>query len=446
MRGVNGPKIVIVGGGSYTWCPRLLSDLIQTPDMEGSEIILLDPVIEAALEIQATAEKLAKTFGKEYRFLSTSSEEDAFRGADFVIITITTGGLDMMAHDLAIPESYGIYQTVGDSVGPGGWSRSLRNVPVFVHLAQEIEKHSPRAVVLNYTNPMGTLTGALVEASSLRTVGLCHGVFENYLVFKLLFDAEEEDLSVRFGGVNHFFWILDFAVRGDPGYPLLRKKLGDESLNTVLHRGTVDLHGFHSHHALFSELYEQYGYMTYVGDRHTCEYLPGYLTPTPDVLDRFQLKRTSVEARRTQRVQKRQYALNLAAGKEPAPKRSRETAVDITRAIAYGRPFFDVVNLPNDGQIDSLPRGAIVETLGLVDQLGFRPVASGSLAPVIQQLVEPHCICQLMTLEAAITGDRELALQALMIDPLCSHLPPSDVRTMGMELMGACQEWLPQFK
>ena len=120
MKHINGPKIVIVGGGSYTWGPKLLSDMMQTPEMEGSEIFLLDPDIEAAQDIKAVGEKLAQTLGKEYRLVTTSNEQEAFRGADFVIITITTGGLDMMACDLAIPESYGIYHTVGDSVGLSG--------------------------------------------------------------------------------------------------------------------------------------------------------------------------------------------------------------------------------------------------------------------------------------------------------------------------------------
>jgi len=446
MQHITGPKIVIVGGGSYSWCPRLLSDLMQTPEMEGSQIVLLDPNLQAAQEVEAVGEKLASTLGRRYALGVTSNEEAAFRGADFVVITITTGGLDMMAHDLTIPEKYGIFQTVGDTVGPGGWSRTLRNVPVFVHLGQQIVKHAPRAVVLNYTIPMATLTAALIETSGLRTVGLCHGLFANYRVLEALFGVEEKDLCLRFGGVNHFFWILDFTVKGEPGYPLLRERLGDKSLDEVLHEGQVDAHGFHSHHALCSELYAQYGYLPYVGDRHTSEFLPGYLTPSLGVLERFHLKRTTIQERRAGYQKKRQYALDLASGVEPVPERSRETAVDIMCAIACNQPFYDVVNLPNQGQIDNLPRGAVVETLGLVDHLGFRPLTTGSLPPVLERLVAPHCTCQLMTVEAAMGGDRELALQALMIDPICSHLRPSQIRAMGLELMAATQEWLPQFK
>lgn len=441
----NGPRIVMVGGGSYNWSPRLLSDLMRTPEMEASHVVLLDPNLQAAEEVAAAACTMADTLGVAYSVEVTRDEATAFPGADFVLITISTGGLDAMAHDLEIPERYGIYQTVGDTAGPGGWSRALRNVPVFVHLAQEVARYAPRAVVLNYTNPLAVLTGTLVRCGGLRTVGLCHGVFSNYLVLQRLFGVEERDLSVRFGGVNHFFWIVDLAVRGEPGHPLLAETLHGRTLDEALALGDTDVAGFHSHHALASELYAQYGYLPYVGDRHTSEFLPGYLTGDEGRLKRFRLERTTIADRREGLKRRRQHTLALAAGRaEPFP-RSRETAVDIMMALAHGRPFVDVVNVPNVGQIDNLPRGAVVETLGLVDGLGFRPVGVGPLPEVIARLVEPHCHVQLTTLEAALAGDRERALQALMLDPITSHLAPSDVRAMGVELMEATAPWLPQF-
>jgi alpha-galactosidase len=289
------------------------------------------------------------------------------------------------------------------------------------------------------------LTGTLTRVTSLRTVGLCHGVFANYRMLQKLLDVEEQDLAIRFGGVNHFFWILDFAVRGEPGYPLLAERLGEKTLDEALSEGETDEMGFHSHHALCDTLYRSYGYLPYVGDRHTSEFLPGYLTPNLEALERFRLVRTSVEERVQKREQARQVARDLAEGKKAPFARSRETAVDIMVAIAHDKPFCDVVNLPNVGQIDNLPRGAVVETLGLVDSLGFRPISTGPLPPALQVLVAPHCHCQQMTLEAALTGDRELALQALLLDPICAHLSPPDIRAMGEELLAATRAWLPQF-
>jgi len=446
MRQTEGPKIVMVGGGSYNWCPRLIADLMQTPELEGSEIVLLDPNRAAAEEVRDSARTMAAALGKKFRVRATSSEASAFRDADFVIITISTGGLDMMAHDLSIPEKYGIFATVGDTAGPGGWCRALRNVPVFVHLGQAIERSSPRAVVLNYTNPMASLTATLHQATRLRVVGLCHGVFSNYHVLQQLFGVEEKELSVSCAGVNHFFWFLDFTVKGAPGYPLLRRRLARQSLDQALRTETTDLAGFHSSHALCEALWREHGYLPYVGDRHTCEFLSGTIAPAVSVLERYRLVRTSVGERRAALRTARRFTLRLASGKETPPARSREAAVDIILAVWRHRPFFDVMNLPNTGQVENLPRGAVVETLGLADGLGFRALTAGPLPAAVERLVAPHCRVQQMTVEAAMEGNREQALEALAMDPQCTHLSSRQVRKMGGELMAATRAYLPQFK
>jgi len=442
----DGPKICVVGGGSYTWCPTLLSDVMQTDELEGAEIALLDINVEAAEAVRAAAETMAKTLKKTFNVYATDDEAAAFRHADFVLITISTGGLKAMTHDLAIPEKYGIYHTVGDTCGPAGWCRSLRNIPVFAHLSEQIEKSAPHAVVLNYTNPMACLTGTIAAVSSLRHVGLCHGMFGTVRVLQDLFGVEERDLGIRFGGVNHFFWVLDFTVKGEPGYPLLAEKLAEKSLDEALREAHVDEHGFaHTDHRVCDQLYREYGCLPYAGDRHSCEFFPGYLTPDESRLTPYKLVRTTIEHREDGFGKCREKVRQLAAGEIPPFPQSRETAVDIMKALKSNEPFFDVVNLPNIGQIDNLPRDAVVETMGRVDGLGFHPIAVGPLPPAIAVLVKPHCLCQLTTLQAGLAGERTLAIEALMLDPLCSHLTPSEVRKMGDELMAATREWLPQF-
>ncbi len=430
-------KITMVGGGSYNWSPRLLSDIMRTPELNNSEIVLLDPKIKAAQEVKAAAETISKAMKTQFKIKATKDEAAAFKDADFVIITISTGDLEMMQHDLNIPEKYGIFQTVGDTAGPGGWNRALRNIPVFAKMARKIEKYSPNATILNYTNPMSILTATVSKVTSLRNVGLCHGVFSNYRVLEKIFNCSEKDISVNFGGLNHFFWIKDFTVKGKPGYPLLRKKLKNKTLDQLLKDGDKDEVGFHSRHAFCNELYEQYGKLPFVADRHICEFVPGLLSPKESVLKKFKLVRTSIEERRKTRKDARAKTLEYASGKLAAPERTRETAVDIITAIAFNKPFVDVVNLPNVGQIENLPLGVVVETLGLVDPLGFRAVSMGKLPDSVQSLVLPHCLTQKMTLEAVLEGDKELALNSLMADPMCSHLAPSEIRKMGIELMEA---------
>jgi alpha-galactosidase len=440
-------KIVMVGGGSYTWSPCLISDLIQTPELEGCDVVLLDIDLAAAKEIKAAADRFCTDNHKKFRFTATNNEEKAFKNADFVVITISTGGLDMMRHDLKIPEQYGIYQTVGDSVGPGGWSRLLRNVPVFEKMARKIEKLSPHAVVLNYTNPMAGLTGAIAQTTSLRTVGLCHGIFSTYWLIRRLFLVEEKDISARFGGVNHFFWLLDFKVNGKDGYPWLHEKLGNGSLDELLDN-TPDINGIGKRgmdHMLLDEMLKEYGFLTYLDDRHTCEYFSTYLTD-PKMIKRFKLHRTTIEERKKALCKAREKIIKMAAGNEKIIPRSRETAVDMIKAFVTNKPFTDVVNLPNVGQIENLPMGAVVETLGQVNSMGFMPIAIGPMPEILRGLTEGHCRVQKMTLEAALTGNKKMALEALMLDTLCSKLAPSDIRKMGTELMKATCEYLPQFE
>lgn len=196
----------MVGGGSVNWSPKLINDLMLKKGLEKAEFSLLDIDLESAEKIAKLGRKLSEKRELSCSFEATSDEEVAFTDANYVIITITTGGLDAMGYDLKIPEEYGIYQTVGDTVGPGGWARGLRNVPVFANMAKKTEKLSPHALVLNYTNPMATLTNVFYKVSKLPTVGLCHGVFEIYRILMEIFDLKKEDeIKVNFGGTNHFF-------------------------------------------------------------------------------------------------------------------------------------------------------------------------------------------------------------------------------------------------
>ncbi|MFH1612242.1 MAG: hypothetical protein ABIB46_00675 [bacterium] len=435
-------KITCVGGGSYKWMPKLLNDIIQTNELENSEIVLLDINIKAAQDIKKVGEILCKKYNKKFQIIATTSEEKAFKDAQFVIITITTGGLEAMKNDLEIPEKYGIYQTVGDSVGPGGWSRTWRNVPVFKAMAEKIEKYSPKAFVLNYTNPMYSLTSIFYKTSNLRTVGLCHGLFETYDIFEKILKVKVNDIKVNFAGINHFFWILDFCVKGESGYPLLEKKLENKKIYKEISSGQEDLMGFHSGSYLFYELYKIYGYLTYAADRHTCEFFPNYLTGNEKKLEDFRLVKTSIKDREKKLEASKKTVKNIIEGKESLGTRSRETAIDIMKAIILDTNFIDIVNLPNKGQISNLPNGAIVETLGNVNALGFTPLVTGALPPTILSLIEPHILCQELLIEASLKRDKKLAIDALYMDPLCSYLSHCKIKEMGELLLKANEKYV----
>ncbi len=443
-------KVAFVGGGSQSWGPNLIRDLIFKPEMKQAQldIVLLDLHPGRARAMKRLFDTQCERWQLDrVRVTQTQDPRRALKGASFVLIAISTGGLATMRHDLEIPEKYGLFHTVGDTVGPGGWSRALRNIPVFSRYAEMIAELAPQAYVLNYTNPMGTLTKVLADfLGPNRVIGLCHGMFETYAFLQAIFNvADEHELKLTFGGLNHFFWVLDFTVHGEAGYPLLHKKLRGRQLTYLIDRLATDAHGWQSRSRLASDLFAQYGYLPYVADRHTSEFFASYMA-SKDLLDRYGIVRTFIEDREKWYVRSAQWIKDVTDGKanlDTTP--SRETAADIMAAITFDKGFTDVVNMANLGQIPNLPAGCVVETMGYVDRGGARPLAVGPLPEPIRALCAPHAEVQLRTVTAALAGDLEEALLALVADPTCASLAAVDIKKMGRELLEANKDYLPAF-
>ncbi|MBU0478261.1 hypothetical protein KKC91_06810 [bacterium] len=448
-----GIKVTIIGGGSVDWSPKLLSDLMHKQELRGAEFRLLDIDLTSAKRIACLGQMISEKRKWHCTFIPTKDEDKALDNTDFVIITISTGGLDAMGHDLKIPEKYGIFQTVGDTVGPGGWARGLRNIPVFIHLAEKIKRNAPNAVILNYTNPMSTLTKTLTIFTEQKVVGLCHGVFESYRTLMDIFGLKKEsELNVSFGGINHFFWLMDIKIRGKDGYRMLRNKLKGRNFAQLLNEIHKDEAGFSSKSWITGELLNEFGCLPYSGDRHISEFFSRYLASDKTNIKKYHLRCTTVNERKKRLAIRTEWLKAVLAGKDtsqwkwewdPAP--SRETAADIISTLAFGGEFIDVMNVPNRGQISNLPYGSVVETLGVINPCGFAPITVGELPEEILPLVLRHVLNQDLIVEAGIEGDSEKAFAALANDPLCSHLTYPDIRRMGDELLKANRKYLPQF-
>lgn len=442
-------KIAFIGGGSQNWAPHIIRDIIFKPGMEKVhlDIHLLDIDMPRANAIKALFDKKISEWAIDrVSITSTNDSEHALEYADFVIIAISTGRLEAMSHDLAIPEKYGVYHTVGDTTGPGGWSRAIRNIPVFKAYAQQIRRLAPNAYVLNYTNPLAVLTKILTRyLGKNRVVGLCHGLFESYDVLKTIFSVEEKDIQVRFGGLNHFFWILDFKVNGQDGYKLLDEKMHGRNFAELVKETHVDSMGWSSDKWLAGELFENFGYLPYVGDRHTCEFFNCYMT-NPELMQRFKLVRTTIADRENYYIAAAERIRKWTAGEEAdselTQEPSRETAADTIKAITFNEGFTDVVNMVNGGQIPYLPFGAVVETMGHIDGSGFTPLVTGAIPGSILSVMQPHAEVQKMTAETAFSGNENDALMALVADPICSHLTPTDIKKMGRELIKANRQFV----
>jgi alpha-galactosidase len=396
-----------------------------------------------AERIGSFARKLASQLEVGACIVTETDPDRAMTGADFVIITISTGGLDAMAHDLAIPEEYGIYHTVGDTMGPGGWARTLRNTPIFVDLAERVNRLAPRAVILNYTNPMAQLTKVLCLRTQRPVVGLCHGLFENLRVLQKMFGLDsEDDVQCTYAGVNHFFWMTSLSFAGQDGYPALRKRLRKQSLPEL--RAEMDPDKVASYVA--DELYRFTGVLPYMADRHTSEFFGPYITSEKN-LERYRLRRTTVQERKeSMRKREDQVEKLTVEGIPPSyGKRSRETAADIINALVTGRSFIDVGNVPNVGQVPNLPLGSVLETPVLIRSTGFHPIAVGGLPEPICTWVSRVAVAQDLMVESAMEADLDKAFAALALDPVVSHLNLHDVKSLGRKLLRAHSEYLPQF-
>jgi len=440
-------QIVVVGGGSVAWAPNICKDIMHVDAIADSEFVLFDINKKAAELTKAWLDVAAKKLGRKATFTATDNQAAALKGADYIIIAISTGGLDAMAYDLSIPQKFGILHTVGDTSGPGGWSRLIRNFDVFVDLGLAINKYAPKAVVLNYTNPMTTLTDVLSRICKGPVVGLCHGLFESLRFLKDYYKVQsEDDIAVKYGVINHFFWITEARVKGRDVIADLKKKLQKQSFTDLLAKIHKDEMGYSSpKREVATELIRLTGAMPYLGDRHTCEFFSQYITSEKN-MKKYKIIRTSIATRRKNfkgaQARVKRDIRNMA---DDRLRRSRETAADIINAHSQGKVFIDVGNVPNIGQMANLPLGSVVETAVRVDANGFSPIAFGELPETARSFVEPYCSLFNGLVDACFEGNRFKALQMLRQDPVCAGLTGDQVLSLGEKLLGAHKKFIKCF-
>jgi alpha-galactosidase len=401
--------------------------------------------------------------GRRDVFRGFTDRRQALPGSDAVIITITTGGVDADERDIRIAEKYRVYPTVGDSTGPTGWSRALRNVPVFVGFARDIQELCPDALVANYTNPMAHLTLALCLSCANPTVGLCHAYHQTKRFIKQIFKLDTWDsIALSIAGVNHCHWVINFTVGREKGYPKLRAIIGDGSLADLLpgfgefttdDRGKVSVYGSNRFTAA---LYEAYGHLPYIGARHTAEFFPFTLSGDVerylkdnhkgmqyDVCRYCDIIRTSIAYRRIDLANRESGIRQMIAGERPLPKRSveGETVAEMIRAYIANVPFTDGINTINRGQVPQLPTGCCLETMGTIDGLGVHPFLVDAIPEPLLETMRPPALAHMWTTQGIINRDRDLLVHALHRDPLCAHLKPDEVRAMAAEFLESNREY-----
>jgi alpha-galactosidase/6-phospho-beta-glucosidase family protein len=403
--------------------------------------------------MEALAHKLIEALDAKATVAVTTDQKAALEGADFVIVCISTGGFRSMAVDLDVPAAHGITQTVGDSVGPGGINRALRNIPVLVGIGHDMEQICPEAWLFNITNPMTTLTRSVCRETSIKTVGLCHEVGNFTMDLAIALRKPWEAVQPSVLGVNHFPVLTDLRVEGEDGFALIRDLVDEVGglASLAPHPGRAEAEKFSKldfaqRHALKLTLFDRWGTFPAAGDRHIAEFLSFALTPESEWGAAYNIALTPIERREKNAAQDVANVEAWLEGSKPLQTwQSGELPSPMIEAMLTGVPFEAPVNTPNTGQAPDLPDGVVVESICVIDGEGIRGRDISRLPSPYAEIVRRHTATQEVTVEAALRGDRTLAAQAFALDPLAGRGDLRQLDAMVAELLAGTAEWLPQF-
>ena len=446
-------KIAYIGGGSRGWAWKLMSDLASAEDISGC-VDLYDIDYEAAQHNEIIGNKFNALPDAKSKWTYTARKTigEALSGADFVIISILPGTFDEMHSDVHTPEKYGIYQSVGDTAGPGGIIRALRTIPMMEVIAEAIKTYSPDAWVINYTNPMALCVKALYDTfPKIKAFGCCHEVFA---VQELIADSVEKTLGIKIDGradiktnvigVNHFTWITDARYHDiDAGkiygeFAKANKDCGIDMKNPE----SV----FEYRHRVKFDLYLRYGVIAAAGDRHLAEFCDGswYLDSPKQVYD-WGFKLTSVDWRKENLAERLERSRRLRCGEEEVKiESSGEEGVNQIRALLGLGDLITNVNLPNVGQIPNLPLGLIVETNATFRDNSINPVMAGNIPDGVYALVARAADEQLTVARAARERNLDLAFRAFAEDPLV-RLDLPTARVLFDEMVENTKDYLQEY-
>ena len=425
-------KIAYIGGGSRGWAWGLMSDLADCSDMSG-DVYLYDIDLQAAKDNELIGNKYNNIDGAKsiWNYKAVETIGEALIDANFVVISILPGTLDEMESDVHTPEKYGIYQSVGDSTGPGGIIRAMRAVPMFEEIARNIEKFCPEAWVINYTNPMTLCTKALYRTfPEIKAFGCCHEVFgtQKYLAvmlkdyFNLVVPREE--IKVNPVGVNHFTWLTSANYKDINLFPHYKRFCLEHKDGYFSDGGATDDNwynaSFWTHENVKMDLFNKFGYIAAAGDRHLAEFCEGkwYLESPKRVSDmKFEL---SLVCNRKKELQERiEKSRQLLSGElEVEIKKTGEEGVNQMRALLGLCDLVTNVNIPNKGQIPNLPLGAVVETNAVFRDNSLEPVFAGNIPKEIYPLVSRVCFEQELISDGIAERNLEKIFTAFANDPL----------------------------
>lgn len=450
--------IAYIGGGSRNWAWTLMTDLALEESMSGC-IRLYDINREAA--------KINETIGNhltarpeavgEWNYRAVDTLQEALTGADFVIVSILPGTFEEMRSDVHAPEEYGVYQSVGDTVGPGGFFRAMRTIPMFEEIGLAIKEYAPDAWVINYTNPMTICVKTLYTVfPQIKAVGCCHEVFGTQkLLIKVLKeagiaeDAKREEIITNVVGINHFTWFTQASYRNVDLMPVYNK-----FVEKYLETGYIDEENKEWERDTFKfcervkmDMFRRYGAIAAAGDRHLAEFMPeGYLDDKETVRD-WMYSLTTVDWRVNDMQSKIARSKRLASGEEEIElKSSGEEGVAIMKAILGLGNLVTNVNFPNQGQITNLPVNAIVESNAVIGYDSVRPVFAGEVPTGVLPYMNEHVDMQENIVGIVLSKDKRAAKELFLKLPMLKKLSETEKADLFEKMFDGTKAYLDGWK
>jgi len=423
-------QIAYIGGGSRGWAWTFMTDLSLDCLMSGT--IRLYDIDEAAAknnEIIGNHLSSREDAPGKWNYKTCRTLEEALNGCDFVVISILPGTFDEMASDVHLPERHGIYQSVGDTAGPGGMIRALRTIPMFVEIAEAVKCHAPNAWVINYTNPMSLCVKTLYYIfPEIKAFGCCHEVFGTQKVLKGIceeaFGLENIDrrqIAVNVLGINHFTWFNEASYQGLDLFPIYQDYI-DKHFEEGYREPDKNWANstFECAHRVKFDLFRRYGLIAAAGDRHLAEFMPGdeYLK-NPETVTGWKFGLTTVDWRKEELKKRRERSRKLAAGEEEIElKPTCEEGILLIKALCGLTRVISNVNIPNTGlHIPNLPPSAVVETNAVFSRNSIKPLLAGEIKIPVLKLINPHVVNHELILNAALTCSRKDVYEAFLNDP-----------------------------
>ena len=457
-------KIVVIGAGSASFGENTLSALMSSKKLHGSTLALVDHNLETLDIVKRLADRINREWNSDIRVTTHSNHRDALEDAAFVVSAIEVGARESLwKKDFEIPIRYGVRQPYAENGGPGGFAHAARNIGPVLGIAKDMESACPNAWFINFTNPMIRICDAVNRYSNIKAVGLCHQIYIGYTLVGIAL-AKDLGISVpdgitgmhadpmqaplhnqvkmqivplvdiRAAGLNHFSWIISIHDRqsGEDLYPLFRKRFAelDPDFEPLTRR-----------------VFDVFGLFPVPGDSHLCEYLPWVSDPATKPWEKYNLPLYDWDLNAS--VREFEHARLKAMADDEATidglkNTDSEGALEMIENIAgAGTHYHLAANLPNIGQIENLPFKATVETPVVVDGDGIHPVHVGVFPEPVAEIMRREVTVANLSVDAAIEGSREKALQCLLLDPVVNDF--EQAKQILDDYLISYKEYLPQF-